>query len=110
MNTTIHPTHPFDLVLARACQWPLVIFKYPLYPGLAKLSVPVDFRILAIHEQKGRAFVWIEHQEPQMETKMCQIQIVARGTGERWDPEHTGTYIDSAFDIHGGLVFHFYRL
>lgn len=87
-----------------------IIFMYPLYNGVNHIGVPVDFRILAIHEQHGKPHVWIEHEEPGIDTQFFPLTIVARPTGHRWHPEHTGHYIDSAFDIHGGLVFHFYQL
>ena len=87
-----------------------VIYKYPLHAGLTKLTVPVDFRILAIHEQQGRAFVWIEHEEPQIDTASFQLSIAARATGERWNPEYIGTYLDSAFDLNCGEVYHYYQL
>lgn len=87
-----------------------VIYKYLLTLGVTTITIPRDFRILAINEQYGKAFAWIEHDEPSPDTELHRLCIVARATGQRWRADETGTYLDSAFNLHGGLVFHFYRL
>ncbi len=88
----------------------IVIFKYLLKPGITAITIPARHGIRAVHEQDGRAYVWIEHEEPHPDSERVQVRIVRRETGERFDAKEAGDYLGTVFGINGYLVYHFYLL
>ncbi len=85
------------------------ITKHLLRPGITTLTIPEKYRILKIHEQDGRAYIWLEHEELYPDMPLTQIRIEGRATDQRFGSSSTGIYLDSAFEVNFDDL-HFYLL
>lgn len=82
-----------------------VIFKYRLFADERNIiRMTKGSTILKVGYQDSRPYVWIEHP---IADDMVKIEVVFRGTGERF-VKGRFTYIDTLLSTEHGLVFHFY--
>jgi hypothetical protein len=77
------------------------VWKFVLGPGVTNVPMSAGARLLHVHEQDGRAYLWAEV-DPDAPTVDRWVRVV--GTGMEFPPG--GTYIGT-FHL-SGLVFHAY--
>jgi hypothetical protein len=78
------------------------VYKYPLEVNVCTIDLPIDSKVVCVHEQNSVPTLWIEHDttKPSKEFSFC---VVATGGHIPNDWEHIGTCFI------GNYVWHVYH-
>ena len=79
------------------------IYKYQILPPGVDISMPVEAKIVAVHEQDDGVFLWAEV-EPNNAYETRHFTVYATGQMIEYGHEYRGTFF-----MKSGLVFHLYE-
>jgi len=86
-----------------------IIYKYPINTlGYTAITLPINYKILKIAEQRQSINLWAEIDTDQTEFSSVGLLIV--GTGHEFELPSSAEYLDTVFIAQGNLVYHIYKI